>query len=88
MGVDVDASADHHELGLLSFAFEIGDTGLRLQGSLMIQLRGELRLHHGGGFRQGLFGVSLDLRLAEAEVGPLGVDLVRHRRPGPPPGSS
>ena len=77
MLVDVDAPADDHELSVFPLTFEIGNTGLRFQGGLMVNLRGKLGLYHGGRFRYRLFSITLYLGLREVKVRPFCVYLDR-----------
>ena len=75
MMVDVDASADDHELCPVTFAFQKSHAGFRLQRCLMVNLGLETRFDNGLGILQCLFAIALDLGLSETEVGPLVVDL-------------
>ena len=56
MKVDVDAPTDDDEGRQIAafILFQIGHAGFGFESSLMIDLRGEIGLNHGGGLGQGL----------------------------------
>ena len=90
MEVDVDAAADDHQLVVFArvVLLPVGDRGFGFQRRLVVDLGLELGLDHRCRALQGRFRIALDLRLVETQIGELGVELNRARRPAQLPGCS